>query len=160
MNIFEKQMKQIERKIPHYSYKVELIPINRYILRKFGAFEPFEFENVPKGVKVRIDGKPAVRKPEYRDIPIEQLEQERRKENWSTQFVVYYYDKEETEEERRQEALRFGIKEFEHKLGNFVDYEEYSYGKGWKLCVHPEVEYEHYERLSQITLEEFLNESP
>lgn len=36
----------------------------------------------------------------------------------------------------------------------------YCYGKGWDLCVHSEVEYEHYERLGQITLEEFLNESP
>ena len=53
----------------------------------------------------------------------------------------------------------FGRKEFEHRLGLLVGLEEHQYGNGWELLVHDAIEYEHYERLTQISLEEFLNEA-
>ena len=134
MNLFEKRMKQIERKIPHYSYKVELIPKNSFITQKFGFFEPFQN---PKpsihGFMLKgyiLDGKRVVKKSEYKNIPHEELLKDRRTENWSTQYVVYYYDKNETEEERKKAALEFGRKEFERRLGLLVGLEEHQYGNG------------------------------
>lgn len=163
MNLFEKRMKQIERKIPHYSYKVELIPKNSFITQKFGFFEPFQN---PKpsihGFMLKgyiLDGKRVVKKSEYKNIPYEELLKDRRTENWSTQYVVYYYDKNETEEERKKAALEFGRKEFERRLGLLVGLEEHQYGNGWELLVYDAIEHEHYERLTQISLEEFLNEA-
>lgn len=156
MNRFEKRLKQIERRVPHYSYEVEIIPIDPFLCRRYGVFEPFVFENVPPTSHILVDGRRARKKPEYEREDWRDLAKERRLKNWSTTFTIFYDDEAETDDDRKKLALNYGIKEFNRVIGELSKLSAYSYGVGWTVNVHSAKEFPHYRELKKMSLEEFL----
>lgn len=156
MNRFEKRLKQGEFKITHYSYVVEVKPIHPYLQKKYGVFEPFEKAGALERAELKVNGQRLKRKPEFKKVDIEDLQERWRTGNWSCVYRVYYYDPAESEEQRRQDALAFGLKEFKRDLN--LGERFYQEGEDYELVVHKGVEYEHYQRLQEISLLEYLKE--
>lgn len=73
-------------------------------------------------------------------------------------YTIYYYDKNETQQEREKLAIDFGIKEFSNIIESrpFLRSCQLSYGKDWEIKIIDAKEYNHYEDLQHISLEEFL----
>lgn len=58
MNTFEKAVKQVERKIPHFQFILELDIKNEVLNQDYGVFNPFtEATAYYKGETITIDGK-------------------------------------------------------------------------------------------------------